>query len=120
MNGDKFEQEFEVTHEQFIEGMLETINIIKDVLETFKEAFRKTKDPFAKIEMEKYAESLVDTIRLFKSYTIRVENGIGVKPIVFFTDGKALFGYRMQGEVDFYKKWYEIITKIKNGKEMVS
>ena len=115
----EFGQEFNVTHSQFVEGMTETIKITMDTLEILKKAYIKTQNPFCKIEMENYAESLADLIKLLKTYMIRVENGIEVQPIIFFTDKKALFGFRGKKDLEFAEKWYEIITKVKNGKEMV-
>ena len=115
----KFEQEFNVSHSQFLQGMTEMMKITTDILETFKKAYAETQDPFAKIEMEKYAEALVSLVRLLKSYTIRVENGIGVLPIVLFSDGRASFGYRMKDEVDLSNRWFKEIAKKHNGREMV-
>ena len=115
----KIEQEFSISHEQFSQGMLEMIGMTKTILETFKKAYGKNKDPFYKVEVEKYTESLVGLVQLFKSYTVRVECGIGVNPIILFSDGKALFGYRMKDEVDFSKRWYDTIAKKINGKNMV-
>ena len=115
----KIENEFQITHEQFLQGMTEMIKITTDVLDIFKRAYIKNKDPFIKLEMEQYTESLVNSVRLLKSYTIRVENNIGVLPIAVFNDGVAIFGYRMKDKIDFSKRWYDKITKKENGKEMV-
>lgn len=115
----KIEQEFSVSHEQFIDGITEMIEMTKTLLETFKEAFIKTGDPFYKIEMEKYTDVLVGLVRLLKSYMIRVENGIGVNPIILFNDGRAQFGYRMKDEVNFSNKWFKVVAKKFNGRNMV-
>ena len=115
----KIENEFQITHEQFLQGMKEMIKITTDVLDIFKRAYIKNQDPFIKLEMEQYTESLVNSVRLLKSYTIRVENNIGVLPIAVFNDGAVIFGYRMKDKDDFSKRWYDEITKKENGKEMV-
>ena len=112
----KMEQEYNVSHEQFLDGITETIKITTDTLDILKKAYIKTQDPFIKIEMEHYAEGLADLIRLLKIYMIRIENGIEVQPIILFTDKKALFGYRGKKDIEFAKKWYEIIVS-KNDKE---
>jgi len=117
MNG-KFEQEYNVTHEQFIEGITETIKITTDTLDILKKAYTKTGDPFCKVEMQNYAEGLAELIKLLKSYTIKVENGIEVQPIILFTDKKALFGYRGKKDIEFAEKWYKIIVDGRNNKGM--
>ena len=119
MNENKPEREFSISHEQFLEGMTGIMKITTKTLEIFKGVYGKTQDPSAKIEMEKYAEVLVNLVRVLKSYTIRVDNGIGVSPIVVFSDiGRVMFGYREKKSVEFTKKWYNIIRKQSNG-EMV-
>ena len=117
--GVKIEQEFSVTHEQFLDGITETIKITTDTLGILKKAYIKTQDPFIKIEMEHYAEGLADLIKLLKIYMIRVNNGIEVQPIVLFTDKKALFGYRGKKDIKFAEKWYKIIVEKTNHKNMV-
>ena len=116
----KIENEFQITHEQFLQGMKEMIKITTDVLDIFKRAYIKNQDPFVKLEMEKYTEALINSVRLLKSYTIRVENNIGVLPIAVFNDGVAIFGYRMKDKIDFSKRWFDKITKKENGRRMVS
>ena len=116
----KIEQEYSVSHEQFLEGMTEMIKMTTEILETFKKAYIKTGDPFCKIAMQGYAEVLANSVKLLKSYTIRIENGIGVNPIILFSDGIATFGYRITEEVNFSKRWFKKITKSINGKQMVS
>ena len=111
----KIEQDFPVTHEQFIEGITDIIKITTETLEIFKGVYKNTQNPFAKIEMERYSESLVGLVRVLKSYTIRVENGIELNPIVVFSDNRVMFGYREKKSVEFTKRWYNIIRKQSNG-----
>ena len=108
-------REYPVTHEDFIEAMTEVIAIVKDRLEIFKKAYKKTKDPYCKKEIEAYAEVYVELIELFKKYTLRIENGIEVQPIVVFSGYKAMFGYREKKDLEFSKKWYEKIVFKNNG-----
>ena len=115
----KTEEEYNVTHKQFLEGINETIKITTDALKILKKAYIKTGDPFCKIEIEHYAGSLANLVKLLRTYMIKVENGIEVQPIVFFTDKKALFGYRGKKELEFVEKWYKIITGKKDDRGMV-
>lgn len=110
--------EYNVTDEQFVEGITETIKITTDTLGILKKAYTKTGDPFCKIEMEHYTEGLADLIKLLKTYMLRVENGIEVQPIVVFTDSKALFGYRGKKDIEFTKKWFKIIAEGNNNTKM--
>jgi len=113
----KIENEFSITHEQFLQGMKEMIKITTDVLDIFKRAYIKNQDPFVKLEIEKYTESLVNSVRLLKSYTIRVENNIIVLPIIVFNDGVAIFGYRMKDKIDFSKDGLIKLLKRKRKKD---
>lgn len=115
----KIEQEYNVTDKQFKEGTAEMIKMTTDTLKIFKRVYRETKDLFVQAEIEKYTSLVVDLMRLLKSYKLRADNGIGVQPIVVFGDGTAIFGYKGKREMEFSEKWYKIITKKRNGKEMV-
>lgn len=117
MENGVYSREYSVTHEEFIEAMTEVIAIVKDRLEIFKKAYRLTKDPFCKSEIETYAGVYVELIELFKKYTLRVENGIEVQPIVVFDGCKAMFGYREKKDLEFSKKWYERIVFKGNGEQ---
>lgn len=115
MENGTYSREYNITHEEFVEAMIEVIAITKDRLEIFKKAYRVTKDPLCKKEIDSYAKTYVELILLFKNYTLRVENGIELQPIVVFTDSKALFGYREIKDLEFSKKWYEKIVMKNNG-----
>ncbi len=110
--------EYNITHEQFTEGVTEATEMTKEALSIFKKSYKKTKDPFCRIEIESYAESLTDLVRLLKAYMLRVENGVELQPIVVFTDGKALFGYRGKKDIEFTKKWFKIIVEENNNTKM--
>lgn len=113
-------KEYQISHEQFIKGITEIIEMTRKTLETFRDSYRKTKDPLCKAEIEDYAGMLAELIKLLKKYTLRINNGIEVQPIVVFTDNKALFGYREKGDIEFSKRWYETIVRKDNHREMVS
>ncbi len=114
------EREYDVTDEQFREGTTEMIEITMDKLNALKKEYIKTKDPDVQKMIIKYEELLFDLKLLVKSYNIYVNSKIGVQPIIVFSDGGAIFGHKGKREMEFSIKWFNIITKQHNGKEMVT
>ena len=115
----KTEQEFSISHEQFVDGTNETIKIITGYLENLKKTYIKTQNPICKIEITQDLERLANIKKLYFIYLILVESGIELQPIVLFADKKAMFGFRRKKETEFAEKWYKIIAKKENGKNMV-
>lgn len=113
------EEEYQITNEQFIEGVVEIIGLTKNDLELLKKSYEKTKDPLCKVEIEKYTETLVELVEMMKTFVLKIESGIELQAIIVFSEDKALFGYRGKKDVDFSKKWFNIIVRKKeNGSEM--